>query len=221
MPMLSIIISTLISLVPINLKNTFIFSYHQNPNLGPLEFMIKFNRDTSATNPIVRLHNKDGGFFCTAIVVDIYHALTAAHCVTEFAGNVMPEDITVKSNNNQFITYAQAEGADAYKDSAIIRGDFRSVRSAHADLLGQYQPVIGSIVKACGYPSGQYELYCVEATIIGNVGFHIKAKGLPLIKGMSGGPVIYNGVVIGVNSAVTDDGIAIGTIVGLHVMAVR
>lgn len=219
--MLSIIISTIISLFPANLKNTFLFSYHQNPNLGPLDFMVNFNRNPSATSPIVRLHNKNGGFFCTAIVVDIYHALTAAHCVTEFAGNLTPEDITVKSNTNEFITYAQAEGSDSFKDAAIIRGDFRTVQSAHADLTGKYQPVVGSVIKACGYPSGQYELYCVEATVVGNVGFHVKAKGLPLIKGMSGGPVIYNSVVVGVNSAVTEDGIAIGTIVGLHVMAVQ
>lgn len=183
--------------------------------------MVNFNRDATAINPIVRLHDKDGRFFCTAIVVDIYHALTAAHCVTKFTGSVTPEDIIVKSNTDEFITYSQAESADSFKDSAIIRGDFRTVRSAHADLVGKLQPVVGSIIKACGYPSGQYELYCVEATVVGNVGFRIKAKGLPLIKGMSGGPVIYNGVVIGVNSAVTEDGIAIGTIVGLHVLAVR
>lgn len=219
--MFTYILGIILSILPVNLNQTLLFSYQQNPNLSRLEFMQTFNRNTSAINPIVRLYNSSGGFFCTAVVIDIYHALTAAHCVTGFAGNLVPDGIEVRSIADAHISYAHAEGLDNYKDSAIIRGDFRSVQSAAVDLTGNKKLPIGSVVRACGFPSGQYELYCIDATVTGNIGFQIKASGLPLIKGMSGGPVIFEGRVIAVNSAVTEDALVFGNIIGLHTMAVR
>lgn len=219
--MRSLLLIALVSILSFDLQYALVFSNQQNPNLAPTKFLETFNTNKNDTNPIVRMHSLEGSFFCTATVVDIYHAITAAHCVTEFVGSITQSAIDIRSIDGTHITYANAEGLDAYKDSAILRGDFRSVRSAAVDMTGRIKIPIGAMVKACGFPAGQYELYCVDLEVTGNIGFQIRTKGSPILKGMSGGPVIYNNSIVAVNSAVTKDSVVLGTIVGLQVMAVQ
>jgi hypothetical protein len=192
----------------------------QNEDLLPAPFQSKFNLDTTATNPIIRLHKDTDKFFCTGIVIDTTHALTAAHCVVDSLEELNQDEIVIKSNLGAFITKAKVEAIDLYKDSAIIRGDFSTVQSAWPDFTGQLQINVGDTLTACGYPSGQKEIYCVNTVFQGNYEFKLFAKGPPLIKGMSGGPVLLNGRIVGVNSAVNEYGILYGIIIGLQELAI-
>lgn len=220
--MLLLILVLLLSTgITLELTDSGVKPMQQNHNLPPYEFQSKFNTDTTATYPIIRLHTDDDKFFCSGVVVDTTHALTAAHCVVDSFDELKEDDIVIKSNLGTFITKAQVEAVDLYKDSAIIRGDFSTVQSAWADFTGQVQINLGDTLTACGYPSGQVQIYCTNTTFDGNYEFKLFAKGPPLIKGMSGGPVFLNGRVVGVNSAVNENGILYGIIIGLQELAVR
>lgn len=193
----------------------------QNESLPNSLFLKEFNYDKHATNPIIRLHNKRDSFFCSGVVVDTTHAVTAAHCVVDSFDSLDTTQITVKDNNQNFITYATAEAIDLDKDSAIIRGNFTNVQSAWSDFTGEVVPMPGEILTACGYPTGQKEIYCAKVVFTGNYLFKLAGSGVPLIKGMSGGPVLYNNRVIGVNSEVSYTNTLFGPIVGLQELAVE
>jgi hypothetical protein len=190
--------------------------YQKNDKLTMVPFLRDINRDTSARSPMIRLHKDGGDFFCTAVVIDLYRALTAAHCVQDSFGNLTEETIKVYDSNVNFVSDATAEVMNLYSDSAIIRGDFSTVQSSWPDFTGEVMLRPGDKVYACGYPQGQLQQYCIEMTLIGNSEFKLAATGVPLVKGMSGGPVMFNGRVIGVNSAVSDIFNVLGPIVGLH-----
>jgi hypothetical protein len=125
----------------------------------------------------------------------------------------------IYNSNGNFVTIAVAEGLDTYKDSAILRGNFESFLSEKVDFIGATKVEYGDTLKTCGYPSGQNEICCFEVIFRGNAGFKYKADGPPLIKGMSGGPVYRNGVLIAVNSSVTNFYIEFGPILGLQTQA--
>lgn len=172
-------------------------------------------------NPTVKLYSQTGNFFCSATVVDIYHAITAAHCVLDLFGDLDTSTITLISSYDEIIGSAHVEALNTYKDVAILRGDFSKVRSAYADFIGGTTISLYDELVSCGYPSGQSELYCTSMIFFGNSNFMIKGMGMPLVKGMSGGPLFHNGVLIGVNSSVLDEGNSFGNIIGIQTMAIQ
>ena len=66
---------------------------------------------------------------------------------------------------------------------------------------------------ACGFPYLQNKITCSDFTPISNYGFSIRGIG-HLIPGMSGGPVLRDDVVIGVNSAMIEGGALIAPVAG-------
>lgn len=169
-----------------------------------------------AYNSVIRLNNPQRNFYCTGIVIDNNYALTASHCVKNFAGNLSSDDILI-SNNYGMSTgiVAKAVALESLRDVAFIKGDFSRFEHSKVDFEGSNVKT-GMNMKSCGYPSGQGYMYCVDLKLTGNKYFQYRTKGGPIFKGMSGGPVYdSNSVLIGVNSAVDEEDVIISPLVGI------
>lgn len=171
---------------------------------------------TNSHESIIRLVSPQGYFYCTGVVVDKNYALTAAHCVVNDLGLMSEEDVIIynsKSINTGMV--AKTVAIDKYRDVAFLKGDFSNFTPQTTDFNGTHVKT-GMKLKSCGFPSGQYDLFCVDLIQNGNRYFQYRATGMPIFKGCSGGPV-YNeqGVVVGVNSAVDENTIIIAPLVGV------
>lgn len=166
---------------------------------------------------IIRLISDKGHFFCTGFVIDGNYALTAAHCVSNGFGGMNDTDIHVY-NSYGFATgtIAKAVAIEGYRDVAFIKGDFSNFEAQKTDFYGQHVPR-GFKMISCGYPSGMFQKFCTEIEHVGNKYFQYRTKGGPIFKGMSGGPVVNSetGFAVGVNSAVDEDTVIIGPLVGV------
>lgn len=166
-----------------------------------------------ATNPqysgIVRLLS--GPAFCSGVVIDANYALTAAHCVHN-----PEESISVYSENWEGFTVANMAYTDEGRDIALLRGDFNNFKAYPVDFKGKSLHLKSEInVVSCGYPQAT-DFFCIRSKVIGNFYFLLRAQGGFLQPGMSGGPVFdQSGSIIGVNSAVNEDFLLFGPIVGL------
>lgn len=166
---------------------------------------------------IIRLLDNRGRFFCTGFVIDGNYALTAAHCVSDGFGGMIDTDIHIYSSSGYPTgTVAKAVAIEGYRDVAFIKGNFQDFQSQPVDFHGRHVPR-GFKMTSCGYPSGMLPKFCTEVEHVGNKYFQFRTKGGPIYKGMSGGPVVNNesGYAIGVNSAVDEDTVIIGPLVGV------
>lgn len=161
---------------------------------------------------IVRLHDLQGRFFCSGVVISESRILTAAHCILReslFGMEAVPKvEIRTQSNSPRQL-YATPEADNDREDIAILKGDFRGL---------QVRPIIVDSAKlnsifmnpdskiiACGYPAGG-PLRCSHVDQVDRMLFFFSARGW-LYPGMSGGPVFDgSGNVIAVNQAVTEIG---------------
>lgn len=148
-------------------------------------------------NPIVRLVTKEGGTYCSGVVVTPTKILTAYHCTmsnrsVEIRG---PDNKSVGASAEVYYAYPQT-------DSAILTGDFSLFKTA------PYYPHIKDIAKhrnerlsACGYPMGG-TLFCSKFSFTRMYGFFWGGDAT-LIPGMSGGPVFdESGAVVAINYGV-------------------
>jgi hypothetical protein len=191
-----------------------IYMRQSAPNLVP------FGTVANVANPqysaIIRLTDPVYGFNCTAFVIDGSHAMTAAHCLCDEDRNLSKTEFIIKDDQGRNTTItAKAIALDHYQDVGFLAGDFRNFKHLDVDFSGKVVKA-GMVLKACGFPSGQADLFCADLTQIGNAGFEYRTVGVPLQKGQSGGPVfeVNSKLVIGVNSAVDDSTVIIGPAVG-------
>lgn len=164
-------------------------------------------------SPIIRLYMAKGT--CTGVVIDGNYALTAAHCIKQeipFIDN----DILIKDKDDKDTNViAVPIASDPDRDVALIKGNFEDFQSYNADFKGTHI-YTGMLMRSCGFPANQKNIFCVDLLLIGNENFQYKTIGAPLFRGMSGGPVFStaDNTIIGVNSGVTDTNVIISPLVG-------
>lgn len=165
-----------------------------------------------AYDAIIQLHNAEGRFYCSATVVSAKYAVTAAHCITEGT----PIKIGDSTGAETGVT-ALPIRASGQMDYAVITGDFSRFNSITPEL--DTNNIINSFyngdTESCGYPMGG-SLTCLSIKDAHQYAFYFSANGT-LYPGMSGGPVIDRKTkrIIGVNSAVYENGVLLAPIVNL------
>lgn len=171
--------------------------------------------DNPAHNPIIKLSDMSGQGYCSAFVIDANYAVTAAHCLADDHYRLRKENIKIYNDKGEYTgIIAKAGGIALQSDLGIVTGDFSNFRMlpAHFDKFSFYHP----LYVACGFPYASKVLSCNPLIPAKNIEFAMYAQGY-LVPGMSGGPVIdlSDGMVVGVNSAVADDGVLVMPLQGL------
>lgn len=175
----------------------------------------KFDRSIAAVgkpvyNGIIGLTKPNGQFFCTAFVIDVHYAVTAAHCISD--GTTLKKtpifirDDQGKSTNIQ----VTAAGFSNRSDFGLLLGDFSKFRVVEANFT-DYSFNNKHKYAACGFPYGQTKMVCNDFIPTGTDLFLVTGKGY-LTPGQSGGPVIdkTTGLAVGINSQACETGSCFG-----------
>lgn len=166
-------------------------------------------------NAVVRISTPMHSF-CSGVVVDDSHVLTAAHCVTNSWRRLDTGTFLVSDNTDTAVVKAKAIASDSYRDVALLQGNFSEFTEMTVDWSGKTKLDGSTLLQSLGYPGTQRDLYTPNLWYAGSYTFQIIANGGPIFMGCSGGPVIdvKSGVVIGVNSA-AGSYVYIGPVVGV------
>lgn len=162
---------------------------------------------------VIQLHDyEQGRFYCSATVVSKNYAITAGHCIQ----GETPIKIFDKNAVDTGVV-ATPVRASSQMDYAVLSGDFGKFKFIKAELdvkqiLKSFNE--GNLI-ACGYPMAG-SLICLPVKDANQYIFYFRASGA-LYPGMSGGPVIdkNTGRLIGVNSAVYENGVLLAPIINL------
>jgi len=190
--------------------------FNNYPSVGKYQGSDASKRTYSS---LIRLYMTidEAHFFCSGAVIDDYHVLTAAHCVVDDYRFMIKSEIYIKDKDFKGPSIVgKAVALDLERDVALIQGDFSQFNRYTADFSGLFMTrVEESPLMSCGFPGGQLETYCVYLRYNGNFLWRMSMLGGPIFRGCSGGPVINrDGVIVGVNSAVTQSNVIIGTLTG-------
>lgn len=171
---------------------------------------------------IVRLVGPTGHTYCSGTVVTKNIIVTAAHCLVQetplgYMLNDQPIGIR-EDDNKELNVYGKAIFATSQMDQGIIQGDFSRFeqRSFSTDIQGtlSLRDKQNSQIISCGYPLGG-DLFCTILHYQHQDNFMWSNQGL-LLPGMSGGPAMIDGVVVGVNVAVSSESAIISPIYNLN-----
>jgi S1-C subfamily serine protease len=185
------------------------------PNLPKFEPK-KIDIEAGEYEGLIRLHDKDGRFFCSGAIISNDYLLTAAHCVVTSRYSISKEDIQVKDRDQKFTTKANAVGVDIRADYALLRGDFSKFKKFKV-LLHPHQIIstalnanmlaaMGAPIATCGFPLGSKTEMCLALPNMFQFDFKLASQNVPMYPGMSGGPVFNSatGEIIAVNTAVSE-----------------
>lgn len=157
-------------------------------------------------NPIIRLKNLDGVFYCSAFVVSNEYAITASHCIMSKMDLLERIPFRVFDDKNKDTNVlAMPLTKAARMDVAILRGNFKNFKKVVMPGPSQEYAMVTSTSPgpwiSCGYPFDA-ELTCFPVSGLHQVDFFL-AGGGQVYPGMSGGPLVdtSTNVVIGLNSA--------------------
>jgi S1-C subfamily serine protease len=180
-----------------------------------------FSNEPKKFNPLVRINIS--GAFCSGTIIDDNYLLTAAHCVSD-VDHRLQKDVPVyvfsdTGENTRII--GTPVFSVASQDVALIKGNFTQFKYALVDLYGRFPVQAGNEpYLSFGFPAGQKEASQVYLFPRGNYLFMYLMVGGTILKGMSGGPVINRrSIVVGVNSAVTENSVLIGPVIGILTLA--
>lgn len=167
---------------------------------------------TPIYTPIIAIGQK-GRYTCSAFVVSSNYALTAGHCVKDFAGrkkaSVVVWGTTIK-DEKAVRTKIVAKVISSYEysglDMAALNGDFTEFE--RLDTINTTAQIYAAQVLSLGVLGDEIVMQRLE--LIGPYIFGIRAAG-QVFPGMSGGPVIdsITGLVIGINSAALENGVLV------------
>lgn len=168
---------------------------------------------------IVKLHDMStGDFFCSGSVIAKNYIVTAGHCL--YGRNRYKPSIMIKDMQGED---TKVVGTAAYyegrTDRGLITGDFSEFNALMVSFLPSVELTAymqqDKMILACGFPYGG-DFFCSSFMNREQYVFQLLGKGF-LYPGMSGGPVMdpQSGFMIGVNSAVLENGIIISPLVEL------
>lgn len=156
-------------------------------------------------------------FYCTGFVISDKLALTAGHCLKDKQDQrLTKDDIQIKDVVQNDVGIARAGAINTRADMGVVVGDFSSFNKLKLSLSpGGFYFARGPYM-ACGFPWGAFPGVCLPFQPVSNYLFQIKGTG-ELYPGMSGGPVIdqYTGLVVAINTAVTDGFVIVAPTVGI------
>lgn len=176
--------------------------YNKN---APMYQEPSFVTDNNLDSAVVRLHDSNGNFFCSGVVISKNYIATAAHCLAGQSFGVGA--ILIHNSELKFVASATVAAYEERSDQGLLFGDFSAFNNI---ALEQNAPdIIMAFVGnhpmiTCGYPYGGRAI-CGPFMPRSRSNFYIAGDGF-LYPGMSGGPVIdmTTGKVIAVNSRVED-----------------
>ena len=233
---LNILLKTIALVLAISFGLFYVFrshpkSYDTLSNLPPFNV----NQNISATAeqvepPVIRLHDKNGIFFCTAFVVSDVYAITAGHCLNDDGSlSTKPIKIFVQDDDSKAIfrdtsVVAKAAAINNRGDTGLLLGDFSKFRRLkiiyNANMLLQIVQINkqlggGGIFISIGFPYGDGGVG-IQSQLDMPCGFSLCGRGI-LYPGMSGGPVMdpITKYVVGINSAVYDTTLIFSSLVSI------
>lgn len=208
-----VLYSIVISLIAIIACSNMRTSKEVSPNLPVFKHVDKSKAKYEA---IVRLKYLDGRFFCTGFVIDDKYVVTAAHCLSDFNGALLKQEIEISNDlDEELYLNAKPAALDNRNDLGLVVGDFSNFKHLEIDSINAGL-LSFSTFSSCGYPYGQKDLLCTRLYPKTNYYFQIYGSGF-LYPGMSGGPVFdsIRNVVVGVNSAVVQNGVIVSPLIGI------